>query len=392
MTLCLIAPARSVLGLVKSNCYSYSFMNRRVLIYRIGSIGDTVVALPAFRLIAQAFPDDERRVLTNFPVSGKAAPLEAVLAHTGLVHGYIQYPLKTRSLGHLFELRSAIKNWSPDILVSLTPARGQWKALRDAIFFKSCGIRRLVGVPWSPNRQRLRSLNGDRLYESEARRLTRCIAELGEVNLDDPAFWNLAITPAETRVAEQWLREWGQPEGFVACSLGTKAATNDWGIPNWQRLFATLSMHYPDIGLVLVGASEEREISNKAASAWRGSVLNLCGMTTPRESAAVLQRARVFLGHDSGPMHLAAAVATPCVAVFSARNKPGEWFPYGKQHQVIYHQTPCFGCQLIVCEKYQKKCIYSIEVSEVMAAVKEIISDIKPGDSSMTSHLRGAIQ
>ena len=49
--------------------------DRKVLIYRLGSLGDTVVALPSLHLIARAFPDAERRVLTNFPVSGKEAPI-----------------------------------------------------------------------------------------------------------------------------------------------------------------------------------------------------------------------------------------------------------------------------------------------------------------------------
>jgi hypothetical protein len=51
----------------------------RVLLYRLGSLGDMVVALPALHLVARTFPDAERRLLTNDPVSAKAAPAEAVL-------------------------------------------------------------------------------------------------------------------------------------------------------------------------------------------------------------------------------------------------------------------------------------------------------------------------
>jgi len=50
----------------------------------------------------------------------------------------------------------------------------------------------------------------------------------------------------------------------------------------------------------------------------------------------VLRLVDVFLCHDSGPMHLAAAVGTPCVAVFSRHNPPGRWFPYGPDHTVLY--------------------------------------------------------
>src|ERR1022692_4022661 len=64
---------------------------RRVLIYRLGSLGDTVVALPCFHLIARTYPNAERRLLTNFPVHAKAPAAAAVLGDSGLVHGYMSY-------------------------------------------------------------------------------------------------------------------------------------------------------------------------------------------------------------------------------------------------------------------------------------------------------------
>jgi ADP-heptose:LPS heptosyltransferase len=69
-------------------------------------------------------------------------------------------------------------------------------------------------------------------------------------------------------------------------------------------------------------------------------------------------------------MHLAASVGTSCVAIFSARNRPGIWFPFGSAHQLIYHQTECFGCNLEVCTIEKKKCISSISIDEVIAAAR----------------------
>jgi len=87
----------------------------------------------------------------------------------------------------------------------------------------------------------------------------------------------------------------------------------------------------------------------------------------------VLTHARMYLGHDSGPMHLAAAVGTPCVAVFSSRSLPGEWFPYGDQHRVLYRSISCQGCRLEVCIERQKACIRSITVDEVECSVLELV-------------------
>jgi len=49
-----------------------------------------------------------------------------------------------------------------------------------------------------------------------------------------------------------------------------------------------------------------------------------------------MKNAQFFLGHDSGPMHLAALIEVPCVAIFSARAKPGVWFPFGSNNSIFY--------------------------------------------------------
>ena len=134
---------------------------------------------------------------------------------------------------------------------------------------------------------------------------------------------------------------------------------------------------YPGHALTLSGSPPESEASEFAAEGWReaggGPVINLCGVLTPRESAAAFAHARIFIGHDSGPMHLAAAVQIPCVAIFAARNKPRVWFPYGKQHRVVYHQTDCWGCGLETCIVERKKCITSITVEEVLTEVRAVL-------------------
>lgn len=128
------------------------------------------------------------------------------------------------------------------------------------------------------------------------------------------------------------------------------------------------------LGLLLVGSPEEAALSAEAAAEWRGPVINLCGVTNPRETAALLERAELFVGHDSGPMHLAAAMGTRCVAVFSARQQPRIWFPYGDGHRVIFHHMPCEGCRLERCVEFQKQCITSVRVEEMYTAVSTALN------------------
>jgi hypothetical protein len=88
-----------------------------ILIFRIGSIGDTVIALPCFHRIARTFPNARRIVVTNRPVSVKAAPVESVLGHSGLIDDFIYFSSATRNLRELLELRERIRETGAHTLI-----------------------------------------------------------------------------------------------------------------------------------------------------------------------------------------------------------------------------------------------------------------------------------
>lgn len=358
---------------------------KRVLIYRIGSLGDTVVALPAFHLIAKAFPTSERRLLTSFPPNSKAPLASSVLDHTGLVHGYFHYVLRTRSIAELFRLWWTIARWRPQVLVDISPASGIADAKRNIRFFRLCGVRSFIGSPLTTDMQLHRCMpvaaavahtTPGPLYESECARLVRNIDELGQVDLKDPAAWDLCLTDAEHKSAQIALAPL-LGGAIIGMSLGTKRQTNEWGADNWSALIGRLARDYSSHRLVIVGAEVETAESERIAESWRAHttapVLNVCGALTPRESAAALSRVAVFLCQDSGPMHLAAAMQTPCVAVFSSKNLPGIWFPFGDQHRILRRRVDCENCGLDICIEQKKKCILSISVDEVFAQVVDVL-------------------
>ena len=205
------------------------------------------------------------------------------------------------------------------------------------------------------------------------------LRKLGDARLDDPESWGLALTAAEMQAAEAAIGREVVGKPSIAVSVGTKVQAKDWGRENWRALLGRVAENFSGHALLMLGAAEEFEASEFAAADWAakggGPVVNLCGKLSPRESGAAMSRAKIFLGHDSGPMHLAAAVGVPCVAVFSGRNLPRQWWPMGKQHRVVYHRVDCAGCGLETCIEQGKKCIVSIGVDEVMRAVDEVSSE-----------------
>ena len=355
---------------------------KRVLLYRLGSLGDHLVALPCYRLVRRAFPEAECKLLTNVPVSGKAAAAEAVLDGSGLVDGYLTYVVGERGILSLLKLWWMIFRWRPDVLVYLAGARGVKAAKRDEIFFRLCGVKRIVGLPLTEDLQRnraegLRVLGAmeTRWFEHEGERLARCVAELGDAKVDEEASWSPGLTEAEREEGARLIVAMGRVK-FFAFSLGTKAQSNQWGVERWQELLSQVAGEWPGCGLAVLGAADEREVSETVAEVWHsvagaGPALNLCGMAKPRVSAAVMERAVMFLGHDSGTAHMAASVGTPVLGIYSARMRPGEWVPHGKHVRVVLHWVECGGCLLETCIVQGKKCILSIGVEEALAAVRE---------------------
>ena len=332
---------------------------QRIVIYRLGSLGDTVVALPCFHKVAQVWPDAERIVLTNFPVSSKAAPLEVILREGGLIQAAVAYPVGTRSIGELWVLARHLRSLKADVLVYLTPARGLLNAYRDWLFFRFCGFKKIVGTPLTPDLQACRiSRAGDGaspIEERECERLARCLHELGPLDLADPEMWNLRLSERELAMGDSVLAQLrGTP--YFAINMGGKAQEKDWGLDNWTLLLRRLSDQYPDTGLLIVGAAEDSQRTQAVAGSWSGRVIDACGSLSPRESAAAMRQAAAFIGHDSGPLHLAAAAGVPCVGLFGNFNQPRRWHPPGRQHRIIHRIS---GLQ-------------NITVAEVLGAVQEI--------------------
>lgn len=358
-----------------------SLKRKRVLVYRIGSMGDTVIALPGFHKAVEAFPDAELILLANRPPNSKAAAAQAVLGEGYFFHQVVNYPSFTRSPLVLLRLIRQLRALKIDALVNLTTTRihktvrlTKLGVLRDKLFFRAAGIKQFYGFPeviddflktYDPETGRL---------EWEARRIARRLERLGHIDLSLDKYWDLRYTEQEQQIAAEAIHQLDADRPVFAACAGTKRQPNDWEEHNWLALFKALKNDLPGWQLIMLGADDEAERAQKLLNIWGGDGVNLCGKTSPRVSGAVLKRAKLFIGHDSGPMHLSAAGGTPCVAIYSARNLPGQWFPRGDFNKLIYHRVECAGCLLEECIEQQKKCILSITVDEVRAAVAEIIN------------------
>jgi ADP-heptose:LPS heptosyltransferase len=160
----------------------------------------------------------------------------------------------------------------------------------------------------------------------------------------------------------------------VAICAGGKASSQLWP---WERYAEVVRLLIAKHGIfpVIIGGTEDREVGKKLLASW-GTGLCSAGELSVRESAALMEDARFYLGNNTGVMHLAAAVGIPCVAVSSARDWPGIWEPYGSGHKVLRFDVPCSGCKLEACDK-ELQCLKGIQVQEVYEACVELIGKQK---------------
>lgn len=305
-----------------------------IIVFRMGSLGDTIVALPCFHRVACSYPDARRVLVTNTPASEKAAPVEAVLGNSGFIDEVIYFPPPPRKFRDFIQLRNEILATGSRTLVYVAN-RDLLPTLRDVCFFYLCGIRRFIGAPFTRALRQPQVDPATELHERESERLARCLSHLGPINLEDQAMWDLRLQPEEVRSADRALAPLNGCN-FIALNTGGKVEAKDWGDENWLRLLPLMSPDFSDCALVFFGSDDEFHRSQRLGSLWSGRLLNLCGRLAPRESAAAMARAAFFVGHDSGPMHLAAAMGINCVSIFGDYNRPRRWHPYGAGHRIIH--------------------------------------------------------
>ena len=177
---------------------------------------------------------------------------------------------------------------------------------------------------------------------------------------------------ARARVDELLAGKGLSDKGFVQVHPASRWFFKCWPVERNAALLRELSSRGEKI--VITGAPDPKERELVAAILAEASieVLDLTGALSLRELAALTSRARLFVGVDSAPMHIAAAVGTPCVALFGPSGDK-EWGPWRVPHRVVCSNHACRPCGLDGCGGGKvSDCLTRIGVEEVIAAIDSL--------------------
>lgn len=158
----------------------------------------------------------------------------------------------------------------------------------------------------------------------------------------DGAGYDLVLTDED----EEWAAGMLSPlEGapFVAMHPGARCNVNKrWETDKFVELSRRLNRE-KGLGMVVVGGREDEPLADAMMAGLGGVALSLAGEATLRQTAAVVRRAQLYVGNDSGPLHIAAGTGTPVVAIFASSN-PANFGPPGGPSRVVSPVDDCAPC------------------------------------------------
>ena len=334
-----------------------------ILVYRPGQLGDTVCAIPAIRAVRESFEPCNLVLLSDTYVENKYPKASEILLEFGLIDEAITYsPDASFRSSEVLALRQEIERRDITTVFYFAPSgRRLHQKLRDLLFFKWCGIKNVYGLKlkdWESTVQRT-AHETDRLLQ---------MLKVAGFKTPSAVQFELSISAmARARVDRLWHDLGLTKKTVVAIGPGSKMPVKRWDEERYRELGIRVAA-LKDMRLLVLGGTEDHPLGERLCEVWNGRGYNLSGQTSYMESAEVLKRCRLYVGNDNGTTHLAAAVGTPCVAIFSARDLPGIWYPYGNAHTVFRKDIECQGCMLYECVHEKMKCIRSVTVDEVFSA------------------------
>ncbi len=159
---------------------------------------------------------------------------------------------------------------------------------------------------------------------------------------------------------------------LVVLHVGAGNRFRDWGRENLERTAAGLASR-PGVRVALLGGAEDRERAEAIAAAAGAGVASAAGRLGLLAARDLIARARLYVGPDSGPMHVAASTATPIVAVFGP-TLPAHFAPWRPENvRVVERPLPCRPCPQRECATGDRRCLGGIAPADVLAGCGEFL-------------------
>lgn len=335
-----------------------SFAPQRILIVLLGAIGDVTRALPLLARLRRAYP--------NAHIAWAVEPAAAALLdyHPALDEVLLyQRSRGTRTFlpflrtirDHRFDLVLDLQRHLKSGLVSL------WSRAPVRIGFHRSNTKE---GNWLFNTHTIEAIPDFSL------KLGQYLKFADALGLpDDGIHFDLRLRPEEEEKIDALLAD--TPRPFAAFFLGSRWPSRFWFPQATAEVARALQQEY-GMGVVLVGGPSEVTFAQQVREAMGTAVTNLSGKTSLRDLIGIFSRARLAIGPDSGPMHIAAATGIPVISLWGATS-PIRSAPWNSEPYVIQGEAACSPCYVRRCP-IGRACMQRITPSQVLAIVHRILN------------------
>jgi lipopolysaccharide heptosyltransferase I len=338
----------------------------KILIVKLGAVGDVVHTLPSLRSLRETFPDayiawiveeKSKDVITGNPGLDELIVFERKRIQKGL-RGWKTFVPSLRETAGLIR---RIRGHSFDIAVDFQTL------FKSGLITYLSGAKKRIGFDkWRELNRLFTNLRVKSQREHAVDKYLELVEAIGA--RPDPAPVKIKYSAED----ELYVKEFMEKEGlngkrWAALNPGASWPSKLWGCERYALLCDSLA----DAGIPVViiwGPGEEGLVGDIMRQAKSRPVV--APKTSIKQLASLLEKAGLYVGGDTGPLHISVAMGTQVVGIYGPSD-PKRNGPYGEGHRVLQADVKCASCWKRSCGKME--CMEKVTVDEVVRAVKEQI-------------------
>ncbi|MEN3038466.1 MAG: lipopolysaccharide heptosyltransferase II [Candidatus Kryptonium sp.] len=333
---------------------------QKILIIRLSSIGDIVLATPLIRVLRNKFPTAQ----IDFIVKKEFAQ---ILKYNPNITNLIEFDT-ANGFKELLKVRRRISKERYDLIVDIH------NNLRS-IFLRTFAGAQVVRVNKRIFKRFLLVKFKINLYKNAIHVVERYIETLSNFSIKNDNQGLNVFVPEYMIEAVKNKINFSADDLYIAIAPSAKHETKRWLPERFAQLGDKLIEKF-NAKIILLGSEEDKPRCETVKRLMQNQPINLCGQTSLLESAAVLSLCKLLITNDSGLMHIGSAMKTKIVAIFGSTVKEFGFFPYGTESIVVEKNIPCRPCTHIGREKCPKghfKCMNDIQVEDVFNACANLL-------------------
>lgn len=328
-------------------------------------IGDAILCTPALNELRRRFPDSHITVLAIPYVSG-------LVSRFGSVDKVISLNIEHAGTSDIYKVVRKLRILKPDLAIDILHDRS---VLSPLILFLS-GARDLVGFSVG-----LRSIFFSHRYSMRTTGVH--FADVVRNLVNGSGLGTGGRVDFETELANEADREFarsllaGSSRPVICVHPGSKGIRERrWPEDRWCIVLDALLVKY-GCGIIIIGSKNEKKLCRAIQDGMKGEAVNLAGMCSLGQLAAVIAQSDMLLSSCSGPLHMAVAMGVPAVYIGGGVDLT-KWGAYGssKLHRVVFRDHSCRLEKCVVCRDRWEKCTNSITSEAFLEVVSETIDSL----------------